>query len=113
MNEHEQVCILMADDDPDDRMMADQALHQSRLMNSIEFVQDGQELMDYLNHAGAYAETEGNRFPTPDLCVPLARRPPDRFAQQSGRYRRARDPGSRRTQAGAGDSDGAQLPVRQ
>lgn len=63
----EVVHILMADDDPDDRMMADQALHQYRLTNGILFVEDGQELMDYLHHHGKYADAAA--YPLPDLIL--------------------------------------------
>jgi len=61
------VHILMADDDPDDRMMADQAFKQYRLTNGVFFVEDGQELMDYLQHRGQYADA--NAFPLPDLIL--------------------------------------------
>ena len=57
----------MADDDPDDRMMADQAFRQYRLKNGVVFVEDGQELMDYLHHQGKYAEAD--QFPLPDLIL--------------------------------------------
>ena len=50
------VTILMADDDPDDRLMAKKALKEYRLKNGIRFVEDGQELMDYLRHRGKYAD---------------------------------------------------------
>lgn len=61
------VHILMADDDPDDRMMADQAFRQYRLRNGVVFVEDGQELMDYLHHLGKYADAD--QFPLPDLIL--------------------------------------------
>lgn len=61
------VHILMADDDPDDRMMADQAFKQYRLRNGVFFVEDGQELMDYLHHLGQYADADA--FPLPDLIL--------------------------------------------
>ena len=61
------VHILMADDDPDDRMLADQAFRQYRLKNGVVFVEDGQELMDYLHHQGQYADA--HQFPLPDLIL--------------------------------------------
>ena len=61
------VHILMADDDPDDRMMADQAFRQYRLKNGVVFVEDGQELMDYLHHQGKYSDAD--QFPLPDLIL--------------------------------------------
>ena len=45
-NSKESVEILMADDDPDDRLMAAKALHEYRLKNGIRFVENGEELLD-------------------------------------------------------------------
>lgn len=39
------VSILVADDDPEDRQLIREALEESRLLNRIEFVSDGEELM--------------------------------------------------------------------
>lgn len=47
--------ILLADDDPDDRMLTREAFMESRLRNPLEFVHDGEELMDYLHGRGQYA----------------------------------------------------------
>jgi CheY-like chemotaxis protein len=63
----ELVNILMADDDPDDRLMAQKALRESRLKNGMAFVEDGEELMDYLQHRGRYADAA--RFPLPGLIL--------------------------------------------
>lgn len=63
----EAVDILMADDDPDDRLMADKALREYRLTNGIFFVEDGEELMDYLHHRGKYADAV--QFPLPGLIL--------------------------------------------
>jgi CheY-like chemotaxis protein len=49
------ITILMADDDADDRMMAQDAMRENRLENSFRCVEDGQELMDYLTRSGKYA----------------------------------------------------------
>jgi len=46
--------ILMADDDEDDRLLTQEALEESRLVNKIHFVEDGEQLMDYLYRRGAY-----------------------------------------------------------
>ncbi|MCI0771649.1 MAG: response regulator, partial [Chloroflexi bacterium] len=43
------------DDDEDDRMFAQDALVEARLANHIDFVEDGEELMDFLRHRGKYA----------------------------------------------------------
>ncbi|MGQ0648284.1 MAG: response regulator [Gemmatimonadaceae bacterium] len=51
----------MAEDDADDRMLARDAMRESRLKNHFHFVEDGQELMDYLNRTGTYATQEAPR----------------------------------------------------
>jgi CheY-like chemotaxis protein len=49
------ITILLADDDPDDRQLAQDALSECRLANEIHFVEDGEQLMDYLLRRGQYA----------------------------------------------------------
>jgi CheY-like chemotaxis protein len=46
----------MADDDADDRLMTQEAFDEAKLANDLRFVEDGQELMDYLHKKGEYAE---------------------------------------------------------
>jgi two-component system, response regulator len=46
--------ILMADDDPDDRMLMKEALEENNIPNVLEFVEDGAELMDYLTKKGRF-----------------------------------------------------------
>lgn len=48
--------ILMADDDEDDRRSVAKAWKSSRAANPIHFVNDGEELMDYLHHRGQFAD---------------------------------------------------------
>ncbi|WP_346293036.1 response regulator [Sphaerothrix gracilis] len=50
------VPILMAEDDEDDRLLTQEALVESRLANPLYFVNDGEELLDYLHHRGAYQD---------------------------------------------------------
>ena len=54
-NERKPIVILLADDDEEDRMLACDALAESRLSNDITCVTDGEELMDYLHRRGKYA----------------------------------------------------------
>lgn len=61
------ITILIADDDPDDRMLAREALEESRLANDVRFVNDGEELLDYLHRRGAYAEP--GTAPRPGLIL--------------------------------------------
>jgi CheY-like chemotaxis protein len=55
------ITILMADDDADDRMLAADAMRESRLGNTLRCVEDGQELMDYLTRRGKYAIIDAPR----------------------------------------------------
>ena len=57
------IVILMADDDPDDRLMAKEALEESRLANDLYFVEDGEELMDYLYQRGKFNDPTSAPFP--------------------------------------------------
>lgn len=49
------VLILMAEDDPEDAMLAADALHEAKLLNPFVVVEDGRALMDYLHCTGAFA----------------------------------------------------------
>lgn len=60
-DESDCITILMADDDADDRMLTAEAMKESRLGNSFRFVEDGQELMEYLTRTGDYATVEAPR----------------------------------------------------
>jgi CheY-like chemotaxis protein len=57
------IAILIADDDADDRLMMQEALEESRLANDLRFVEDGEELMDYLMRRGKYAEAVASPRP--------------------------------------------------
>ena len=48
------ITVLMADDDPDDRLLTQHAFKKSRLGSDLRFVEDGEELMDYLRRRGKY-----------------------------------------------------------
>lgn len=61
------ITILMADDDPDDRMFVEDAWEESRLANELKFVTDGEELLDYLHQRGPYAAAE--EAPQPGLIL--------------------------------------------
>ena len=51
------IVILMADDDPDDRLLAKDALAECKLPGELHFVEDGEQLLDYLHRRGKYAQT--------------------------------------------------------
>lgn len=49
------ITILIAEDDEDDRLWAQEAITESRVANAVRFVEDGEELMDYLYCRAKYA----------------------------------------------------------
>ena len=49
------ITILLADDDLDDCLLTQEALAESRLVNTLYTVHDGEALLDYLHRRGAYA----------------------------------------------------------
>lgn len=57
------VLLLMADDDPDDRDLARQALQAARVRNRLDFVSDGEQLLDYLNRRGDFGHLAGDALP--------------------------------------------------
>ncbi len=68
MKKHgEPITILMADDDADDRRLTRDALEESRLANDLRFVENGEELLDYLRNKGKYSDPE--EAPRPGLIL--------------------------------------------
>lgn len=61
------IVILMADDDDDDYLLTQKALKQSKLLNTLCRVQDGEELMDYLQQRGEY--TDDKPCPRPGVIL--------------------------------------------
>ncbi|KXX71466.1 response regulator [Flammeovirga sp. SJP92] len=64
--------ILYADDDPEDRMLTEEAFEEafaqkSNLSIQLQFVEDGEELMSYLQNNGKY--NDNSKYPTPDLIL--------------------------------------------
>lgn len=57
------IIILVADDDPDDCYLIKEAFIESRLINPLHFVKDGEELMDYLNRRNQFANLESKPLP--------------------------------------------------
>lgn len=55
------IVILMADDDDDDYLLTKKALGESKLLNQLMRVQDGEELLDYLHRRGDYNELNAPR----------------------------------------------------
>ncbi|HPB30669.1 MAG TPA: response regulator [Candidatus Sumerlaeota bacterium] len=61
------IALLMADDDEEDRLLAQDALHEARLSNNMYFVENGEDLMDFLYHRGRYSDAKA--FPRPGLIL--------------------------------------------
>jgi two-component system response regulator len=58
------VTILVADDDPDDRQLTKEAFEENHLTNDLRFVEDGEELLDYLYHRGKYSDPASAPWPS-------------------------------------------------
>jgi CheY-like chemotaxis protein len=61
--EGKMITILLADDDPDDRKLTQDAFAENRLANILHCVEDGEELMDYLNRRGKFENLRGEPLP--------------------------------------------------
>jgi CheY-like chemotaxis protein len=63
--------ILMADDDPDDRLLVQDALADCKAgvnpAEQLRFAEDGEDLLDYLLHRGKHADPISS--PRPDLIL--------------------------------------------
>ena len=67
MGKGDEIVILYAEDDPEDRMLVEDAMEESRLVNEMHFVEDGEELMDYLYRRGKFANM--SNAPLPGLIL--------------------------------------------
>lgn len=59
--------ILIADDDAEDRMLIQDALKESRLKNNVQYVENGEELIQYLHNKGKYSDQK--KHPTPGIIL--------------------------------------------
>ncbi len=62
------ITILICDDDEDDRMLTQQALEDAHISNDLRFVEDGEQLLDYLYQRGRFAGETG-AAPRPGLIL--------------------------------------------
>jgi len=62
------ITILICDDDEDDRALTRQALEDAHISNSLRFVEDGEQLLDYLHQRGEYSGETG-AAPRPGLIL--------------------------------------------
>jgi len=64
------VSILMAEDDVEDQMLIKEALGASGLSHNLIIVNDGEELIDYLNQSGKYSDVPLPGIVLLDLNMP-------------------------------------------
>ncbi len=57
------ITILMAEDDNDDQMLVRESFEECRLLNELHFVEDGQQLLDYLKGRPPYDDRQKTPFP--------------------------------------------------
>lgn len=57
------ITILVADDDADDRLMILEAFEESRVANRLDFVVDGEQLLEYLRREGEFSSLAGEPYP--------------------------------------------------
>jgi two-component system response regulator len=59
--------VLYAEDDPDDRLLAEIAHRESGAVNPLVFVANGEEALDYLRRSGT--DVDGSDRPTPGIVL--------------------------------------------
>jgi len=62
--------ILMAEDDADDRLLAKDALSECGIAEDVQFVENGEELLDYLQRRGKFTESPRPSLILLDLNMP-------------------------------------------
>ena len=60
MNDHQQVEILLVEDNPNDAELTMRSLKKGNFLNKLHWVKDGQEALDFLYCTGAYAARDGD-----------------------------------------------------
>ncbi len=66
LEEARPIVILVADDDPDDRLLLREALEENRLANDLYFVDDGEQLMNFLRREQGY---DARSAPRPGIIL--------------------------------------------
>ena len=61
------ITLLLADDDPDDRLLVEEAVEEGGLPIQLRSVEDGEELVSYLLRRGRYADPGSS--PSPALIL--------------------------------------------
>lgn len=70
MNKQPFISILIADDDADDRMLIEQAFRENNLTANLFFVEDGEELIDFLLQREPYQSVSRPSLIILDLNMP-------------------------------------------
>jgi CheY-like chemotaxis protein len=60
MTHPDMLAILYAEDDPDDRLLAEMAHRESGAVNQLAVVADGEEAIEYLRRTGRHADRAGS-----------------------------------------------------
>ena len=69
------ITILICDEDAEDRRRTQQTLEDAHVVNDLRFVEDGEQLLDYLQRRGAYVGETG-AAPRPGLILVAFDGPP-------------------------------------
>lgn len=69
MNSERHIHILLAEDDPDDRLLTRRALAESSVATAFTAVEDGEELLQYLRRENEYQDDGGREAARPDLIL--------------------------------------------
>lgn len=67
MSQKNQISILVAEDDLEDCQMIDEVIRENHLLNELRFVNNGEELLDYLYNFGKYKDKD--KYPLPSLIL--------------------------------------------
>lgn len=61
--------VLVAEDSEHDRLIIEEAFREAELKAELRFVEDGEELLDYLNRRGGFAEGGAREAPWPAVVL--------------------------------------------
>jgi CheY-like chemotaxis protein len=64
MSAHDEVEILLVEDNPTDAELTNEALREAKLVNHLVWVKDGAEALDFIFRKGAFAGRSANSFPS-------------------------------------------------
>ncbi len=61
--------VLVAEDSDHDRLIIEEAWREAGIAAELRFVEDGEDLLDYLRRTGPYAEGAGRDAPSPSVVL--------------------------------------------